>query len=285
MTNLQKLIDCGTKLPAETLELREPLIVRSGMKMRGSGARPEWFWVGLPWNATPGTKLQWVGEPGMAMITTEPGAHDMSIANLTLDAVNVQGITGLLLNSAYNCKVKGVSFQAMDVGLDMVADAGHCVWNDIERAVFIQQWIAAIRMRGVVSPLRAVTLNSFRHTLIRNPYRHGIDFACAVDNNCFFNTIIQGDSASMIGVEFNTAAPTIDQQVYENQFYNLSIDSDAPGAKTVVVNNTTHPSLIMPYKAGGSQWANGKPVVNAGGKLNWMESHTGKLFMNEFVTV
>lgn len=275
--NIQKLLDRGTKLPADTFELRETLILRSGMKVRGSGARPEWFWVGLPWNGTPGTKLQWVGDPGQPMIRSEIRAHDASIADLTLDAVNVQGVTGLQLNSAYNCKFPGVSFQAMDVGLDMVADHGHCVWNDFERTVFIQQWTAAIRMRGIVSPLSAVTLNSFRHTLIRNPWRWGIDFASAVDNNCWYNCIIQGDSPTMVGVEYNTASPGEDQQVYENQFYNLSIDSDAPGAKTVVVNNTTHPSLIMPYKAGGSQWLNGKPIINPGGKLQWLESHTGKL--------
>lgn len=266
-------------MPAGNYLITKTIIIPSGCHLNGDGPGADWALIGISGlTEVNRTTLTWGGSGTDDMMSLPDETHDASLQGFRLDGNGIAGVSGLDLISCFSCTFRDLTIERIVTGVDWRTDSRESFFNRFDNIVIIDASDAWVLTGDRPAPGKVITLNTLSHLMIRGPTNHGIKFVEGVDNNQFYHVVIQGSSTTLIGVEYNTQTPGSDEEVYENNFYGLTIDVEGVGGKGVVVNNTATASSFILLKTAGAEDP-GVPEINAGGKLTYwnLEKGSGRL--------
>lgn len=260
-------------VPAGIYNISSKISVYSGITLQGDGAGMDWSLVGItPFADVPVTELNWTG--GASSIVELPDAtHDAGVKSLRINGNQIAGSVGLKTISCYNCKFDDLSVQECEMHIYRTVGTINSAWNYFGSVAIVGMKTAqsdGLVLEGNGTGKR-VTLDTYNQLVIRNVRDHGIKFVQDCDNNQFFHTVIQSSSSSFVGVEYNTSSPTTFTDVYENNFFALTIDIGLLGGDGVIVNNCgSHANIISALKiTDETTGLSVSPVLQNAGRLLW----------------
>jgi len=158
---------------------------------------------------------------------------NIAIENLKFDGNWGTGIVGLLLDGVIYSHFSNMWFDECYTSIQVLADGSatqNSGYNLFEHTI-IENTRYGITFDGTLAT-RYVTLNTFVDTRIGGLYTLAsglITFIKAADNNIFYDTYLDIACDGSVGVTYNSASPTTDQEVYENHFNRLCVTGYGAG--------------------------------------------------------
>jgi hypothetical protein len=177
---------------------------------------------------------------------------DANYVDVTIGNIDIGWTDG----SAIGVLWDGVSWSTLDITgckinrlFEMRATNNGCKRNVIKRVMsgYGNPVTSGIKLIG--APGKEITLNQFQIINIVLPGSGtgtAIDFAKYVDNNDFIQAYAYLGYAGQSGVVYNSDTPLSDMEVYENHFWDLTVDHPVTGTNSLVENVCTpnYPSYV-----------------------------------------
>ena len=242
-----------------------------------------------------GATISWSGGASSVITTSTSGVTlTAGMEGLTVNGATT-ATTILALYSTYHCSFRDLTLKSTsttNICLDLQvnttgttnADSNrNNVFNQFENILQDGTCGTALRLKGNATNTTVVTLNTFIQFQARSAAIRGIDFSEWCDNNSFSGTTrvsLPSSASGAIGVEWNSANPTVNVGVYSNNFEMLAVDTFGVGSGRVglKMNSTKLNKLAYffqePVAEGGSlvvsSFCYGYDITQALGGTNFM---------------